>query len=107
MKTYFESVLKTSWIKFVESCSICVGYELLDLWENVTLQIKVKIRLLSIDDLREVLEAHLVRIFEFSIVFRLVLDGIVGQMDEGITDVIEIILSGACSNITILITVAF
>ena len=105
--TYFESILKASWVEFVESCPICIGYQLLDLWENISLQIKVKIRLLSIDDFCEVLEAHLVCIFEFSIVFGLVLDGVISQVNESIANVVKVVLSGARPNIAILITVPF
>ena len=99
--------MKASWVEFVESCPIRIGYQLLDLWENISLQIKVEIRLLGVDDLREVLETHFVCIFEFSVIFRLVLDGVVSQMDESITNIVEVVLSGASSNIAILITVPF
>ena len=61
----------------MESCPVRIGYQLLDLWENVSLHIEVQIRLLSVNNLSEVLEAHLVCIFKFTVIFRFVLDGIV------------------------------
>ena len=107
METYFESVLKASWVEFVESCPIRISYQLLDLRENVSLHIKVNIRLLSINDFSKILEAHLVCIFEFTVIFGFVLDGIVCQMNEGIADVIEVVLSRARSDVAILVAVSF
>ena len=107
MLTYFESVLETCWVEFVESCPVRISYQLLDLWENVSLHIKVQIRLLRINNLGEILEAHLVCVFEFAVILRFVLDGIVRQMNESVANIIEIVLARARPNVSVLIAVAF
>lgn len=84
-----------------------VSYDFLNLGENISQEIKVEVGLLSADDFVEVLEAQFVCIFKFTVVFRFVLDGVVGQVDEGVTDVVEVVLTRTRPNVAILVAVAF
>ena len=66
-----------------------VSYELLNLREDVPVEVEVDVRLVGADHFGEVLEAHLVSILEFAIVFCLLLDSVVGQVDKHVSHVIE------------------
>ena len=46
------------------------------------MEVKVELRLLGADNLREVLQAELVAILKLPIVVRLLLYGVIGQVDE-------------------------
>ena len=46
-----------------------VSDDFLNLWENISQEIKVEVGLLSTDDFVEVLEAQFVSIFKFTVVF--------------------------------------
>ena len=84
-----------------------VSDELLNLWEDVTVEVEVNVRLRGADHFREVLEAHLVAILEFSIVLGLLLDSVVGQVDEHVRHVVEGVLATAGPYVAILVAVAF
>ena len=71
------------------------------------MKIEIKVWLLGADNLREILEAHLVAILELSIILSLRLDSIVREMHCNIGHVIQGVLFTARPNITILIAVAF
>ena len=71
------------------------------------MEVEVEVGLLCRDDLGEVLPAQLVAIFKLPVVFCLLLDCIVCQMDELIGNIIKRVLSTARSNVTVLVTVPF
>ena len=78
--TYLESVLQTLWVNLGECCLVSVSNQLLNLWEDVSMEVKVQIGLLLSYHLRKVLPTQLIAVFKFSILIRLLLDGIVRQM---------------------------
>ena len=81
VQTYLEGVMQTMRINLSEGCLIGICNEFLHLGENIAMEVKVELWLLSTDDFREVLPAQLVTIFELSIVLSLLLDSIVRQVD--------------------------
>jgi len=91
----------------MEGCLICVCNQFLDLREDISVEVKVKIGLLRTDYFRKVLPAKLVTIFKFSIVVSLLLDSIVRQMDKLITDIIKRVFSATSSDVSFLVAIAF
>jgi hypothetical protein len=59
-----------------------------DLRHQVTVHVEVEVWLLSADDLAEVWQADLVRVFKLSVVLRVLLDRVVRQVDVLIIDII-------------------
>lgn len=70
------------------------------------MEVKVEFGLLGADNLSEVLPAELVAILKLSIVIRLLLYGIVCQVDKLVCHVIKGILTAARPNVPILVAVA-
>ena len=70
------------------------------------MEVKVELRLLGADNLREVLQAELVAILKLPVVVRLLLYGVIGQVDEWVWHVIKGVLTTACPNVPILVAVA-
>lgn len=60
------------------------------------------VRLLFSDDFAQPPKRQLVAIFEHAVAGRVLLDGIVGQMDEIVVDVIELELLGRCADVPLL-----
>ena len=88
-KSYLKTVLQSLWVNLVERSFKSVSYELLNLREDVPVEVEVDVRLLGAYNFGEVLEAHLVAILEFAIVFCFLLDSVVGQMDKHVSHVVE------------------
>jgi hypothetical protein len=59
-----------------------------DLWHQVTVHVEVEVWLLSTDDLAEVWQADLVRVFKLTVVLRVLLDRVIRQVDVLIIDII-------------------
>ena len=70
------------WVDLCKCSLESVGDQFLDLRENVSMEVKVELRLLGADNLREVLQAELVAILKLAVVVRLLLYGVIGQVDE-------------------------
>lgn len=99
--------MKTLRINLGEGCLVRVCNELLNLREDVSVEIEVELGLLRTDHLCEVLEAQLVSILKLSVVVRFLLNSIVCQMHKLVANVVERVLSAACSDVAILVAVAF
>ena len=84
-----------------------VRYEFLYLRENVSLHVEVQVWLLGVYDFCEVLETHLVRVFKLTVVLRFVLDGVIGQMDESVAHVVEVVFARTRPHVPILVAVPF
>ena len=69
------------------------------------MEVEVQIRLLRTDDLREILQTEFVAVFELAVVFRLLLNGIIRQVDEHISDVFKGVLATTRANVSILVAV--
>ena len=70
------------WVDLCKCSLESVGDQFLDLRENVSMEVKVEFGLLGADNLREVLQAELVAILKLAVVVRLLLYGVIGQVDE-------------------------
>ena len=104
--TYLEGVLEALRVDPGEGGLESVSDQFLDLRENVTMEVKVEFGLLSADNLREVLPAELITVLELAVVVRLLLYGVVGQVDELVCHVIKGVLTAARPNVPILVAVA-
>ena len=53
--TYLELILQALWVNLMKSCLVSVCNKLLHLRENVSVEVKVQLRSLSIHNLRKIL----------------------------------------------------
>ena len=70
------------------------------------MEIEVELRLLRTDHLREILPAHFITVFKFTIFICLLLNGIICQMDKLVGHIIESVLPTARANIAILVAIS-
>lgn len=99
--------MKTLRVYFMEGCFVCVCDQFLDLREDISVKVKVKLGLLRTNYFRKVLPAKLVTIFKLSIVVSLLLDSIIRQMDKLIADIVERVFSATSSYVAFLVAIAF
>ena len=94
-------------VDLMERRSERVSDEFLNLREYVSLHVEVQVWLLGVYNFCEVLEAHLVRVFILTVVLRFVLDGVIGQMDEGVGHVVKVVFARAGPHVAVLVAVPF
>ena len=87
-------------------CSEDVGCEFVDLSQQVSLKADVELSVVLIKIVLELIVRHLVTSFVFSISFVSLLYRVIRQMNQSVGQVVNVILVGACSDISFFVEVA-
>lgn len=105
--TYLKSILKTGRVNLCDWTSKCIRYKLFNLRHNISVHIKINVRLLLLDYFRKIRKCHFVSILELTIIICMYLDCIVSQMNKFIWNVIVVEFFAWCPYVAILVKVTF